>query len=326
MTKNYKITKIFFAVFLIFDFWILSFLAPTKVGAQSVSLSISPPLVEVVTKPGEKITQTYTLKNDGDETMATIFILPFEAADEFGDVKLLQSLDEYDPYNSKYWFSIAQANVELDKKFKLGRGSSIDITLNINPGDDTPDGDYYFTLVFRTELDNLFINQNSKTAVSQAQIGSNILLSVNKEGIIAKKAKIASFEAPKIIDSFSKIDFSVSIANIGNGFFKPFGKITVEPLLGKSQTLTLAPLNIITKSTRTIFCIENERIIPCELPSKILIGPYKAKLSFEIDNDKTVYEAQTTIYAIPIYLSLSLVLAIAALIFVKKMATKKGKR
>jgi hypothetical protein len=299
-------------------------MTPPSAEAQSGSLSISPPILEAVTKPGERVTQTYTLKNDGSETYATVFILPFEAADEFGNVKLLQSLDEYDPYNSKYWFSIVQTNVELGKKIRLDRGSSIDITLSINPPADTPDGDYYFTLVFQTELDNLFINQGSKTAVSQAQIGSNILLSVNKEGVIAKKAKIASFKAPKIIDSFSKINFNVSIANIGNGFFKPFGKISVDPLLGKAQTLTLAPLNIITKSQRTISCMENERFIPCELPSKILIGPYKAKLSFEIDSDKTVYEAQTTIYAIPIYLSLSLVLAIAALVFVKKMARKRG--
>jgi len=293
----------------------------SQVKAQNISLSISPPILEAVIKPGEKIEQVYTLKNDGPDTIISADIFTFNQADDFGNPKISKSIKEYDPLSVKYWFSFKDPEFSLGDKFNLKQGEEKKIVLAINPEDNAPDGDYYFTLIFRTELDNAFVAPETKSSLSQAEIGSNILITISKYGIINRKAAIKEFKAPKIIDSFSPLTYQVKLANIGEGFFKPFGKITVESVLGKKYVLNLAPQNIITASSREISCLENERLVPCRLPAKFLFGPYKATLSFEVENDKKSYSKTINSFGIPVIPLLATFLLLITLIFVKK--TKK---
>ncbi|BCX15070.1 MAG: hypothetical protein KatS3mg088_753 [Patescibacteria group bacterium] len=293
--------------------------------AQNVSLSISPPILEAVIKPGEVVEQAYTLQNSGNETTASIQIYQFEQADEFGNAKIERSLEEYDPLNLKEWFKIKEPQISIGDKFTLGQGEQKTIRLVINPPDNAPDGDYYFTLIFKTSLENSFINTNTKTALSQAEIGSNILITISKEGLVNRKAKIKEFKAPKVIDSFKHLNYELQIANIGEGFFKPFGKITIESILGKKYILNIAPQNIISASSRKISCIENERLIPCQIPAKFLIGPYKATLSFQIEGDKKDYKETVTSFGVPfVILSIIIISALVIiLIYRKKLLTNR---
>ncbi len=309
-----RLTPIFFFI-LISLFILLS----TSVSAQTVSLSVSPPVLEAVIKPGENIEQTYRLKNDGDDTLIFPDIYSFSQADEFGNAKLQKSLSEYDPLNTKYWFKIKNPQINLGQSFPLKRGEEKEITLVINPPDNTEDGDYYFTLIFRTSLENVFITPESKSTLSQTEIGSNILLTISKDGIINRKAAIKEFKAPTIIDSFKKLNYEIKIANIGQGFFKPLGKITVKSVLGKSYTLNLAPQNIITASSREITCLENEKLVPCTVPAKFLIGPYQANLSFQIEGDKKSYEKTITSFGLPSMVILIILVTVILIILLKKL-------
>jgi len=303
-----------------FAFLFLTF-KTNLVKAQNVSLSISPPILEAVIKPGEKIEQVYTLKNDGPDAIISVDIFTFNQADDFGNPRISKSIKDYDPLSVKYWFSFKEPQLSLGDKFSLKQGEEKKITLDINPEDNTPNGDYYFTLIFRTELDNTFVAPETKSSLSQAEIGSNILITISKDGIINRKAAVKEFKAPKIIDSFSPLTYQVKLANIGEGFFKPFGKITIESVLGKKYVLNLAPQNIITASSREISCLENERLVPCRLPAKFLFGPYKATLSFEVENDKKNYSKTINSFGIPVIPLLAAFLLLITLIFVKK--TKK---
>jgi len=289
--------------------------------AQNVSLSINPPILEAVIKPGEKIEQIYTLKNEGPDTIISVDIFNFNQADDFGNPKISKSIKDYDPLSVKYWFSFKEPQISLGDKFSLKQGGEKKIVLVINPEDNTPNGDYYFTLIFRTELDNAFVAPETKSSLSQAEIGSNILITISKDGIINRKAAIKEFKAPKIIDSFSSLTYQVKLANIGESFFKPFGKITVESVLGKKYVLNLAPQNIITASSREISCLENERLVPCQLPARFLLGPYKATLSFEVENDKKNYSKTINSFGIPMVPLIAAFFALTILLFVKK--TKK---
>jgi hypothetical protein len=280
-------------------FALLSFAAQSA-KAQNVSLSISPPIVEVVTKPEEKIEQTYLLKNEGADNVISVSIFPFNQADELGNPRLSRSLEDYDPLNIKYWFTIIEPQIPLGGKFTIKQGEEKKIVISIKPPIDAEDGDYYFTIIFKTELENIFVLPESKSTISQAEIGSNILITVSKDGTINRKAAIKEFGAPKIIDSFSPLTYQVKLANIGKGFFKPLGKITVESVLGKKYVLNLAPQNIISASSRQISCIENEKLVPCRLPLKFLLGPYKATLSFEIEGDKKPYSKTISSFGLPV--------------------------
>lgn len=299
------------------------FLKTNIAKAQNVSLSISPPLLEAVIKPGEKIEQTYILKNEGPDTIISADIFPFNQADDFGNPKISRSIKDYDPLSLKYWFSFREPQITLGDKFTLKQGEEKRIVLAINPADNASNGDYYFTLVFRTELDNTFVAPDTKSALSQAEIGSNILITISKDGIINRKAAIKEFKAPKIIDSFSKLNYQVKLSNIGEGFFKPLGKITIESVLGKKYVLNLAPQNIISSSSREISCIENEKLVPCQIPTKFLFGPYRATLSFEIDNNKKIYQETISSFGVPIIPIFLLITLFAAFLILGKVRKKK---
>jgi len=290
-------------------------LLPAPVSAQSVSLSLTPPILEAVVKPGKNVTQTYTLTNGTNETVVLLNIVPFGAFDEFGNVALGEDLEKYDPYETRFWFNVQSPKVALGGKFSLAPNASQDIKLAINVPEDAIEGDYYFTLIFQTEPgESLGVGQGS---ISKVKIGSNILLTVSKEGMVDLQSKIEEFSTPKLIDSFSPLPYTVRVANTGGCFFKPEGEIVITSWFGK-RTLTLAPLNVIAKSVRQINCIESEKIVPCGLPKGFLLGPYKAILKYKIAGLDKTFESEVTTFAVPVYVIFTLGIILLAIgIFLK---------
>src|SRR3989338_1003669 len=61
--------------------------APQAAG-QTTSLSIWPPILEAMIKPGKSITQVYRIKNLADDTVIKVSVVPFSASDEFGHLSL----------------------------------------------------------------------------------------------------------------------------------------------------------------------------------------------------------------------------------------------
>jgi hypothetical protein len=277
---------------------ILTVLFARQANAQSVSLSLTPPILEAVVKPGEEVSQLYTLTNDANESIFTSHIIPFSSSDEFGNVSLGKDLNEYDPFESRYWFHFNQSDVPLGQKFYLTKGERKNFNLSVKVPDDAPQGDYYFSLVFQTEPEGIGVKQG---LVAQVKIASNILLTVSKDGLVDRQAKIEEFSAPKISDSFAPLYYKVRITNSGSSFFKPRGRIEISSWFGK-KTLALAPLNITAKSTRQLYCLEKERIVPCGFGKGFLLGPYKAKLTFGIEGVNKSFEATAVSFAVPVYL------------------------
>jgi len=256
----------------------------------------------------------YILTNDGNPTIISTNIIPFIPSDDLGNVELKNDLSEYDPLKISKWFKLTGENIKLGEKFSLGKGEKKEITLTISPPKEAFQGDYYLTLLFTTSNEGR-INQTGPS--SNAKIGTNILLTVNEnEDLLYKRAKISEFSALKFIDSFSPIKYILKITNTGNTFFKPVGQIEIKPLFGKTIILKLAPQNILTQSTRKIYCLQGERIIPCETRSKFLMGIYKAKLTFKPDGIGKNIEEETTTFAFPFYLTASIILLIILLRFI----------
>lgn len=299
--QNYKSKfKIFtfLIVILIFAFLSLNF---SEAMAQGLSLSISPPLLEVMIMPGKEISQTFTITNDGWDGYAIFSLAGFLPKDEHGQI-LVKEAPKPD------WLT-------LPDKVLIRSGEEKKITLKISPPENTPEKDYYFTLFY--ELDNQsLINPDGPTGnLSKAKIGANLLISVSKDGKPAKKARIVEFRAPKIIDSLQKLTYILRVENTDQHLFKPIGKIEV-----KNNVLNLAPVNVIAASTRTIPCLENEDLVDCRVNKKVLLGIYKATVTFSLDEDGQKYSAQTITLAFPFSLifSLTTVYLIYLLLLTKK--------
>lgn len=307
-------------------FCVLIVMAPAVRG-QTLSLGVYPPLLEVMIQPGKSITQVYKLTNGGETDLAfTSLIVPFESADEFGNIKLLSESGSVNfrsqsvPFRG--WFSFQNADLDLGQKFILKTNQEQEIVLKIQIPENALQEDYYATMLFET-LPGVFIG-GASASQAQAKIGSNILLTVSKEGRPFKKAEIVEFGLLSsifnlpIIDSFDKPQFVLRIKNTGKAYFKPIGTISVSGWMGQKYLLDLLPENVLVDSVRALKCANPdfsksgslEEFGPCRLESKFLLGRYQAGVEFGLDKTNVEYSADTTFFAFPFKLILGVTIAI----------------
>lgn len=251
----------------------------TVTAQSAISLSVSPPLFEAIIKPGKEVSQIYTITNNGGDTIITPKIVYFETEDKQGNVKITED-------KAPEWLRYEK------EPFNLKFGDSKQFTVLISPPEDTEEIDHFLTLVFESTTPTDILGQNA--VFYKSQIGTNILLSISKDGNLKKSAQIIEFTAPFIIDSLSPLPYTLVLSNNGNSFWKPIGKIIVN-----DQTLKLAEQNVLSGSSREISCIENETLSSCEIKDKFLIGKYSANLEFTIDEDPKVYKKEVTTYIFP---------------------------
>jgi len=300
----------------------LIFLAAPVAQAQSLSLSIWPPLLEVMIRPGKSITQVYKLTNEGEtDLVMTSSIVPFEPADEFGNIQLVPSPYPLVPIS---WLSFQNADLQLGQKFLLKAGQAQQVVLAVKAPTNAKEDDYYLTLLFETQAFSL--DEGLSKTQAQAKIGTNLLLTVSETGEPPRRAEIIQFDIRylildigeiKIIDSFTQPQFVLKIKNIGRSLFKPIGTITTTGWLGQKYFLNLLPENILTKSTRQIACESNAESKTCLLPSKFLFGPYETKVEFGLDKVSADYSAKITFIALPLKLILVVLLLIILIMIVK---------
>lgn len=328
--KNLKF-KILFALSLFFVFWASSL---DEAKAQSLGLSIYPPLLEVMIKPGKTITQVYRLANQSDSDLViTSKILTFKPADELGNVQL--ETNSSSP--SSDWFSFQNADLNLGDNFVLKAGLEQQVVLKIKVPEATPEDDYYLTLLFES-LPELTLNQSNSQ--SKIQIGTNLLLTISETGEPPRKAEIAEFKIKnawfklgswQFIDSFVNPLFVLRIKNSGRSLFKPMGNMTVSGWSGQKYLLELLPENILTNSIRQSQCFSTNKNqpFPCQLESgwknKFLIGSYQTQVSFGLDKISEDYRKTIHFFAFPFVLTGLFLFTILIFYLIKKYSRFKNK-
>jgi hypothetical protein len=273
--------------------------------------------------PGKAITQTFTITKDGEDGRASIYLIPFKAQGEDGNVALdeKKAIIQGSPFAS--WFSIISPVTSFGEKFYMAGGQRQDITIKITPPENASEKDYYFTLLY--ELDNDTPEGTlSIGPTNQARIGANLILSLSRDGNPPKSPEIVGFTAPKIIDSLQKLTFNIRLSNSGSYVFKSNGEIVIKPTFGASETLTLAPLNVISGSVRNIPCLKGEETTLCQSNRRVLVGIYKSTLNVTPDGNGDIQSKTTTTVAFPFSISLGLVLVIITYGIIRK-SHKAGK-
>ena len=318
--KNSKILKL--KIIFVFPlFFVLCSMFLSEAKAQTLSLSIWPPLLEVMIQPGKSITQVYKLINEGETDLVVKGeIFAFNPLGEQGEIQLS---DQHSPAHE--WISFQNADLGLGQNFAVKAGQSQQIVLKIKVPLEAKEDDYYLTLLFSSSPDGLISGYLGSQA--RAEIGSNILLTVSENGEPPRKAEITEFKLAnpsfsffglQIIDSFPQPQFLLRVKNTGRSLFKPMGVITVNGWLKQKYLLNLLPENILTKSTRQITCENETETKICRLPSKFLIGPYQAKVEFGLDKISSDYTARINFIALPLKMFL-VVLGLIILVIIIKL-------
>jgi len=262
---------------IIFKFWIFAYLLicllPQKVWAQTISLSIWPPLLEVQMIPGKSVIQNYQLANNTDSFLEiTPIIALFEPDGENGQIKILPA--EKRTYDSSPYFFSFTTNEKFNEAFTLNPRETRQLSLKIALPKNNAEKDYYFTLLFSSAASRE--GQKNQTA-SVTQIGTNILLTASRAEKPPLLGRIYKFSAPTVIDSFSPVDFTLVLENFGRTFFKPFGQITASGMLKQKGEIKLLEQNILAGSKRKL-------TLPAYRPN-LPIGPFKAKLEFSLNEE-----------------------------------------
>lgn len=293
----------FIIIFLLITYC-LSLITKTA-NAQSLSLSIWPPLLEVMVQPGRSVTQVYKLTNSSDhELQITPQIFSFKPQGENGEIKI-----KTEPSSLSSFFSFASGE-HLDQAFYLPIGKEREIVLKISVPKNSPEDDYYYTMLFSTGITPGENKDSSSSSI--AQIGTNILITVSQNGQPTLLGKVLEFSTPKIIDSFSPISFTVRLENWGKSYFKPFGKIKLSGMLKQKEEISLYEQNILADSSRKLD-------IPAVKP-KLPLGPFKTSLEFSLsEGGEQKLTAETTFWYLPYKIFFVIFMGIMAIFLIKRI-------
>jgi len=308
-----KITRTSLIIFfLCLEFYLFPLFKPA--AAQNFSLSITPPLLEIVSQPGKTINYSYKLTNQGVSSQIYSTVFAFTPQGEEGGIEINpHQLTEEQFLN---WFSFEDKDLDLGRPFFLKTGQTKQLVLKINIPQNIQEKDYYASLVFQVQPEERMIGASGSQI--SGLVASNILLTVSSTSRPAKKGQILEFSFPKttilgqeigFYDSFQTIPFNLKVANKGSFFFKPLGSVKIiNQTTKKEELLTILPQNILAKSQRKLF-LKGSPQQPLQATSwypKGKIGFFKAQASFLLSGSQEKLEAETTFFLFPWKLSLGL--------------------
>lgn len=269
---------------------------PPTAQAQTISLSIWPPLLEAVIKPGKAITQVFRLENLGDDTLITASLVPFEPSDELGHIALSQTASP-----ALAFFSLQNSGLSLPAVIPLKSGQTQELVLKIKIPESAPDSDHYFSFLFSADTQSLISATGTKTLGS---IAANILLTVSATGILQPTAKIEEFsvykgrtfvtpsKGPSLLDSFDPINFQLLLKNTSSTRLQAIGQIEIKNTFNRLvATLPLRQDNVLANSSRYLIPETWSPIFP--------LGKYAATATITPQNTTNQISQTIHFYILP---------------------------
>lgn len=320
-----KILKILFIVLFAISY---SLLAAAHTNAQSVDLGIYPPVFQIQATAPSDVKIPFSVQNFTSLSVPlTISLKPFTADPaENGNVTFLDVPDYADPF-------LPERIQVFDRDNSIGNlilspQQKKDLILEVQIPSNEPKGDYYLSLVFSSNTDNIN-NKNS----SQASIGiaSNILLSIGPVG--KTQGYIEDFSTPFFVAK-GPIPFTVRVKNTSDHYITPKGNIVIKNMFGQAiGKVNLLSVNILANTIRRIpdssqsdlnskdyqvikTEIENNSFPVAVWPEKFLVGPYTATLTLALSDSGPLFTKEIMFFAFPLEYLIAILAIISLIIFI----------
>lgn len=277
---------------------IVFILNTTHANANSFSLSISPPLLQIQANAPAKIKAPITIQNLSDDSIKLdILFKPFTASqNQNGEPNYVSISNEY---------SLLFKNTQiLDQEnpiqnLSLYSQQEKKLYLQIDIPENQKDKDYYFSIQFISKPN--IVNDNSNYSQILAGIGMNVLMSLGKE---KANAVLQEFSSPVLLGK-GPVPFTLKIKNTGEHFIAPQGLIVIKNVFGQIVgKVDLMPTNILKDSTRLIKPVWNE---------SFLLGAYTANLNIAISEQGPIFTKSISFFAMP---SKAIIILLASLFFI----------
>lgn len=276
-------------------------------------LQISPTRTELNLSPGEHKEFDITLKNiTSGELTAEVSVNDFKSDGVSGNPQIVVDPNERTP-TSIYNF------ISNLKSVKLKPGESKQMTINVDiPKDATP-GAYYGIIRYAVIPKGGILSDRDRQLALNASIGHLVLIEV--AGEINEQIQINNLAIGKTADNgevkTSSFFFSspnktlLTIGNLGNGFSRPFGNITVNGMFGgevfNAEVNNIEPKAIVLPASTRVFTNDLGQI---KIP-----GRYTATAAIAYGNGGEVVTYKTSFWYLPVWflLILAAILAIIGL-------------
>ena len=304
------------------------------VNAQQISLSLSPPLVEIMVKPGKGALIAYDLKNVGDPTAVETLVRPFTAGAENG------TIDIQPEFSEPVIFTLENSEIELGDAVFLKSNQQQQYLLRISIPDDCPEGDYYYSFLVRTQPQPGIEGRNSTLA--QGTIGANLLITVTGTGVTDTKGGISLFNVMsrfklnffgktiRLFDSGDPVPVILTVRNRGRNLVKAEGTITLSGAFGTRADYEVAPRNILSQAQRTLEATPSADLDfrqwgqkPTLLIDGFHIGRYRLDANLVFGDNLYADSAAADFIALPLKFGLGLLAAVfISLLVIRRMRYK----
>lgn len=211
-------------------FFLITLLALTAAplhAAETLSLSIAPPLFELKVQPSEIWSSIVKIINTNPYDL-TVYasVLNFEANGEEGQGKFMPMIGkEIDQHLLSQWIKIT------DQPITILAEKSIELPFSINvPADAPPGGHYAAILVGTRPLKNTATGPSISVA---SMVSSLLFVQIGGEEIIS--GSIREFSTEKTFYQKPDINFMLRFSNTGNVHVQPQGDITIYDMWGEAR-------------------------------------------------------------------------------------------
>lgn len=268
-------------------------------------LQLSPTRTDITAEPGEKKSITITLKNiTQTDVRAEVFLNDFESDNQSGTPQIIVDNKRRTPYTLANILKNLN-NVDL----KAGETKELKVAVEV-PAKTVP-GAYFGALRYAAIPKNQTLSQAERQVALTASVAHLVFIEV--PGEINQQIQIQSLNAQQ--NGKSKTFFFkppdkvvLNIKNQGNGFSRPFGRVSMTGAFGKelhvNEVNNTNPRGIILPNSAKNFVNDLKKI---NMP-----GKYNLTASVAYGNGGEVVTYKSSFIYMPIWAILVLLLLLAA--------------
>lgn len=265
-------------------------------GANSLSVSVTPPLFQLAIGPGETWSSSIKVVNSNSYDVTYYAkVVNFEPNGEDGSSSFVPLVNEFsDPamqtYSLASWIDISHEPIVVR------RGSSAQIPFTIRIPIGAEPGGHYGAILIGTEPGT--ITSTGSTMKVSSMVSS--LLFVRIKGDAVENGRIREFTTTYNLYQKPQADFVLRFENTGNVHLEPQGNITIYNMWGKERGKVSMVAengfgNVLPQSIRKFtFSWEGEQ-------SLFDIGPYSAVVTLNYGEEgKRNVSASTYFWVVPV--------------------------
>lgn len=308
---------------------LVSFRAAAQEDSGGSGMQISPTRTDLSLGAGEQRDFTVVVKNvTQGELQAKTYINDFESDNLTGNPRLIVDTERRTPY------SIAEM-VEGLEDFSLKPDESKEVNLTINVPTGTAPGAYFGAVRFaavptipQRDGENGDVEQQVALTASIAHLVFVEVPGEVNEQIQLESLRFQSGDKTSGRYLWDRPDkAALAIRNLGNGFSRPFGKVTISRFGHEVESY-----DVNNSDPKAIVLPNSSRTLVNEVSNVNAPGKYTATALVAYGNGAEVLNLQTSFWYVPLWLVVVIIVT-AALIFLggytayrKKFAQSKRKR